>query len=207
MFNGSVVSRCSCLIQTHTTWITIQYACYIFNLSGPQSIVSFLASLSLTEPHCIDSEYYTMYLSVFLCSPPSSLSLSSSGNSEVEGLSGGYARCARSFFMNELINSDTALHAFSFLIILISRLYGCPTPPLLHFINTLTCTWQKEQGHRHSGGCSAGHFVVCHLSCSLCPFHRQPSFFSPAPISAKQLLRKSPIITVTMRMSLGRCLH
>lgn len=91
-------------------------------------------------------------------------------NCEVEGLSGACARCARPFFMNELISSDTALHAFFFLIILISRLYGCPTPSppfLLHFINTLTCTWQKEQGRRHRTGCLAGHFVVSYLYCPL----------------------------------------
>lgn len=48
-------------------------------------------------------------------------SLGCSGNTGVVGAAG-----ALSFFMNELINSDTALHGFSFLIILISRLYERP---------------------------------------------------------------------------------
>lgn len=70
-----------------------------------------------------------MYLSVCLCFPPALLFFEQFWeHCEVVGLSGAYARCARPFFMNELINSDTALHAFSFLIILISRLYGCPPP-------------------------------------------------------------------------------
>lgn len=188
-----MVSWSSCLLQTHSTWITMHRACAIFNPSGPTT----------RRCDCTDSECHTMYLSVFPCSLPAALSLSCSGNSEVVGLSGGCARCARSFFMNELINSDTALHAFSFLIILISRLYGCPTPPLLHFINTLTCTWQKEQGHRRGSGHLPGHFVVCYLSCSLCLFQHQPSILSAAPIFAKHLQRKSPIITVTMKTSIG----
>lgn len=50
-------------------------------------------------------------------------------------------RPVRPGFINELINSDTALHPSSFLVILISHLYGCPhpTPLSLYLINTLTC--------------------------------------------------------------------
>lgn len=143
----------------------------------------------------------TIQLSVCLCFPPASLSVSSCGNTvNWRVCQGGCVHCARPFFMNELINGDTALHAFSFLIILISRLYGCPPslPPLLHFINTLTCTWQKEQGHRHSGGGLASHFVVSRLSCPLCPPRQQAPSSCPALSSAKQLLGKSSAIIVEL---------